>query len=215
MNFRVLELEQILYNIPAIIVAFTLHEYMHAYVANRLGDPTPKNNGRLTLNPLVHVDWIGLLMVVLLGFGWAKPVITNPRNYANPKKGRILVALAGPLSNLAIAFVATAVMYFSQSYIYDNEFVMNMLYAFIYINLMLFAFNILPIPPLDGFHLLEVWIHPSKYQTLATFRRYGFMVLIILSIIGIFGMYIGFVTSMLLKAFTFIFSGVDMLIGLF
>ena len=160
---RILSLEQIFYNIPAIIVAFTIHEYMHAYVSDRLGDPTPRMNGRLTLNPLVHIDWIGFLMVVLLGFGWAKPVQVNPRNYKNQSKGKILVALAGPLSNLAIAFVAFAVIYFNGDFISTRPVLINYIQPFFWINVMLFAFNILPVPPLDGFTLLEVKIHPSKY----------------------------------------------------
>lgn len=212
---RILSLEQILYNIPAIVVAFTIHEYMHAYVSDRLGDPTPRMNGRLTLNPLVHIDWIGFLMVLLLGFGWAKPVQVNPRNYKNQSKGKVLVALAGPLSNLAIAFVAFAVIYFNGDFISTRPVLINYIQPFFWINVMLFAFNILPVPPLDGFTLLEVKIHPSKYQTLRTIRQYGFMVLIFLSFVGVLGAYIGFAYNMVTKLFSWIFGGVDMLVGLF
>jgi len=212
---RILQLEQILYNIPAIIVAFTLHEYMHAYVSDKLGDPTPRMNGRLTLNPIVHIDWIGFLMVLLLGFGWARPVEINPRNYKNQRKGKVLVALAGPLSNLAIAFVAFAFIYFSGNILSNNPVLLNYVYPFLWINIMLFAFNILPVPPLDGFTLLEIWIHPSKYQTLFTIRRYGFMILIVLSIIGILGAYIGFAYTLITSIFNFMFSGIESLIGLF
>jgi len=212
---RILSIEQILYNLPAIIFAFTIHEYMHAYVSDRLGDPTPRMNGRLTLNPIVHIDWIGLLMVVLLGFGWAKPVQVNPSNYKNRKKGQILVALAGPLSNLAIAFVTFAVFYFSAGFLNSHQVLSNYLYPFLWINIMLFAFNILPVPPLDGFTLLEVGIHPSKYRTLMTIRQYGFVVLILLSFIGVLGAYISFAYSIILKLFSLIFGGINSLIGLF
>jgi len=211
---RILQLEQILYNIPAIIVAFTLHEFMHAYVSDRLGDPTPRMNGRLTLNPIVHIDWIGFLMVLLLGFGWAKPVQINPRNYKNRKKGKVLVALAGPLSNLAIAFVTFAILFFSGDFISARPMLLNYIYPFLWINIMLFAFNILPVPPLDGFTLLEIFIPASKYQTLSTIRRYGFMVLIIMSFVGILGAYIGFAYTAVLGAFNWIFGGINSLIGL-
>ena len=212
---NILSLEQILYNLPAIIFAFTIHEYMHAYVSDRLGDPTPRSNGRLTLNPIVHIDWIGLLMVVLLGFGWAKPVQTNPRYYQNQTKGRVLVSLAGPLSNLAIAFVAFAFVYFSASFLNSHPMLSNYLYPFLWINIMLFAFNILPVPPLDGFTLLEVGVHPSKYKVLHSIRQYGFMVLILLSFVGVLGAYISLAYTLVIKLFSFIFSGVSLLIGLF
>lgn len=208
-------LEQLLYGLPAIIIAFTLHEFMHAYVSDRLGDPTPRSDGRLTLNPIVHIDGIGLIMIILLGFGWAKPVRTSPSYYANKKKGRILVSIAGPLSNLAIAFVSFSILYFGSGYIYDHPILLKYVNSFIYINLMLFAFNMLPVPPLDGFTLLEVGIHPSKYRTLAKIRQYGLFIIIGLSIFGILSMYIGVVSRLLLSAFSWFFGGISNIIGLF
>ena len=101
-----------LYSIPAIFIGFTLHEFSHAYVADKLGDPTPRNHGRLTLNPMVHIDWVGFILILVAGFGWARPVQTNPRNYKNYKKGRILVAIAGPLANLVLAFIGFAIISF-------------------------------------------------------------------------------------------------------
>ncbi len=186
---------------------------MHAYTANRLGDPTPKMNGRLTLNPLVHVDWIGLLMVILLGFGWAKPVRINPNNFANRRKATTIVSIAGPLANLALAFVTYAFIYFGSTMLIQNEVVFNMVYSLLNINLMLFAFNIIPIPPLDGYSVLENNIHYTKYQRLAQLRQYGFMILIVLSILGVLGMYISFASSAVLWVFNLIFRGVSLLTG--
>ena len=205
----------ILYSIPAIIVAFTLHEFMHAYVAVKLGDPTPERNGRLTLNPIAHLDFVGLLMVLLMGFGWAKPVMINPSNFQNRKKGKVLVSIAGPLTNLALAFIFYAILYFSGNAIYGNEMAYSIFMPFITINLMLFAFNMIPIPPLDGFSLLEIFIHPSKFKTLGMIRQYGFMVLILLSFVGVLGIYMRFVYSAVGTVFIFIFSLIDKFIGLF
>ena len=188
---------------------------MHAYVSDKLGDPTPRMNGRLTLNPIVHIDWIGLIMVLILGFGWAKPVQINPSNYKNRKKGQILVALAGPFSNLAIAFVTFAVFYFSANFLSSHVVLSNYLYPFLSLNIMLFAFNILPVHPLDGFTLLELNMHPSKYRTLMAIRQYGFLVLILLSFVGVLGSYISFAFVMITKLFYLIFGGIDLLIGLF
>lgn len=211
---RILTLERILYNIPAIIIAFTVHEYMHAYTANRLGDPTPKMNGRLTLNPLVHIDWVGLLMVILLGFGWAKPVRINPNNFANRKKATTMVSIAGPLANLGLAFLVYAFMYFGSGLLLQNEVAYNMVYALLSINLMLFAFNIIPIPPLDGYSVLEQNIHYSKYNSLAKIRQYGFLALIVLSMLGVLGMYISFASSAMISLFNLIFRGISFLTGL-
>lgn len=211
---RLLTLEQILYNVPAIIIGFTVHEFMHAYVADRLGDPTPRMNGRLTLNPIVHIDWVGFIMVILLGFGWAKPVRINPRNFANRRKSRIMVSIAGPLANLAFAFFTYAILFFSRGALFGNEIVLNFIYSIITINLMLFAFNILPIPPLDGYNILEELIHYSKYQTLAKLRQYGFIILIVLSIVGVLGMYISLATRSAMTLFTWVFTGISWLVGL-
>lgn len=204
-----------LYAIPAIIVAFTLHEYMHAYVSHRLGDPTPEMNGRLTLDPLAHVDFVGFIMVILMGFGWAKPVPINPNNYVNRRKGRILVSLAGPFTNLALAFVFSAIFYFAYDAIVANEIVYNIYQPFVTINIMLFAFNMIPIPPLDGFSLLEIFIHPSKFKTLMQIRRYGFIALIVLAMVGVLGMYIRFVNFIVFeKLFISIFKAIEYLIAL-
>jgi len=207
--------EIILYKIPAIIIGFTLHEFMHAYVADKLGDPTPRNHGRLSLNPIVHIDWFGFFALLFLNFGWAKPVYTNPRNYKNYKKGRILVSIAGPLANLTLAFIGFAVMYYAYTSLAVSSFWYNIVDNFVWINVFLFAFNLIPIPPLDGFTLLEMWINPRKYEQLNKFRNYGIIVLIILSISGILGKYLSGVYFVINHASALLFRGIDALIGLF
>jgi len=207
---------QMLYNIPAIVVAFTLHEFMHASVADKLGDPTPRLQGRLSLNPIMHIDPIGFLMVILMGFGWAKPVNINSANFTNPKKANILVSVAGPLTNLALAFLFYGFFYFSADLtVMQNPVFVGIYRPFIYINLMLFAFNILPIPPLDGFHVIENVIHYQNYQTIMTLRRYGFIILIVLGFLGVLSRYLGFVYGALMLIFNGLFSLIDKFAGLF
>lgn len=104
--FGRLDLINILYSLPAVFLAFSVHEFAHAFTAYRMGDHTPRFQGRLTLDPLAHVDWIGLIMFLIFGFGWARPVQVNPSNFKNRKWGDILVSLAGPISNLILAFIA-------------------------------------------------------------------------------------------------------------
>lgn len=215
MFFNDFSLADALYRIPAIIIGFTLHEFMHAYVADRLGDPTPRNHGRLTLNPLVHIDWLGFAMLIFAGFGWAKPVYTNPRNYKNYKKGRILVSIAGPLTNLVLALIGFASIYYTFDVLAYDSILRNIIFEFAWINTILFAFNLLPIPPLDGFTFLEMWIKPEKYAKLSNFRNYGFFILIALSLLGVLGIYLNGVFTILTKSSFWVFHGIDMLIALF
>ncbi len=154
--------------LPAVIVGLTLHEFAHAYVSYRCGDSTAKDEGRLTLNPLRHIDIMGLVFLVFAGFGWAKPVQFNPAKLKNPRRDTMLIALAGPLTNLVLGILfsivfALVIHFFPLSG--SNPDVMWMyvvLKAFAMINLGLFVFNILPIPPLDGSHVLFQKLNLSK-----------------------------------------------------
>jgi len=137
--------------ILGLIIAITVHEFMHGFVAFRLGDPTPSYEGRLTLNPIKHLDPFGTLFLFLVGFGWGKPVLINPLNFKNPRFGELLVALSGPFSNLVVAALFSISLRFGLV-----EPVASIVSLIIFINLMLCAFNLLPIPPLDGSKLL--WI---------------------------------------------------------
>jgi Zn-dependent protease len=144
--------EEILAFAIALIPAFAIHEFAHAFMAYRLGDSTAKDLGRLTLNPIKHLDVLGTLMVFLVGFGWAKPVPVNPNNLRGGRKGMALVAVVGPLSNLALAGVVAFI--WRVSGFAGGEIVANILLVFIFLNIALLFFNLIPIPPLDGYRVL-------------------------------------------------------------
>jgi Zn-dependent protease len=153
------DLARVLKFLPGIILGLTVHEFCHAYVAHRCGDPTSKDQGRVTLNPLKHIDPLGFIMLIFAGFGWAKPVQFNEQNLRNPKTDVIKIALAGPLSNAVIAmFLSVLFSIFSTIVPVYHSSAMQIasevfIYA-IYINWGLFIFNLIPLPPLDGSHLL-------------------------------------------------------------
>lgn len=156
-----------------VLIAFPVHEFAHAAMAVRLGDNTPKWQGRYTLNPLAHIDPVGAALILFTGFGWAKPVQWNPRNVnVDQKLASILVSLAGPVSNLLMAIGALILTNFVPS-----GFMNGALLFFSYINIALFVFNLLPVPPLDGSHILfAVWPQQS-YQLRAILTQYGFLIL--------------------------------------
>lgn len=148
-------------SILAILIAITIHEFAHAWMANALGDPTARLQGRLTLNPFAHLDLIGTILLLLVGFGWGKPVPYDPRYLENPRLGSLLIALAGPVSNLILALIfAIPLKYMSADHVLSNFF-----FYLIFINLGLMVFNLIPIPPLDGSKILEYFI-PNKYSRL-------------------------------------------------
>lgn len=204
-----INVQQILILIPAVLVGFTVHEFSHAYVAVRLGDGTPIEQGRYTLNPLSHISLIGFILILFVGIGWAKPVQFNPNNFKNPRRGEIFVALAGPLSNLimAVGFVLILkILLLVNPFIFHvppyGPVVYQLILAFIWINLLLCVFNLLPIPPLDGSHLLLGAI-PDRYAGFKMgFMKYGAAALLVLILVSYVTPYnflpIGYLTS---KAF--------------
>ncbi len=166
----------LLITVPALLIAITVHEFSHALAAYHMGDTTAADQGRLSLNPLDHLDPIGTLMLVLFRFGWAKPVPINPYRFKNFKKGVILVSLAGPASNLLMALTGSLLARFLIPL--GISVLTDFLLIFIFINVALAVFNLLPIPPLDGSRLLTVLI-PPKYNHISVFlERYGFFILI-------------------------------------
>lgn len=161
-----------LYWIPALVLAITVHEFMHAYTAFRLGDLTAKYEGRVTLNPLAHLDLLGTLMLFLIGVGWGKPVPVNPFHFRNPRRDSALVSFAGPLSNLASAFLAAIPL----KYLPDIPafFVFqNFLGVFFQVSILLFVFNMLPFPPLDGSKILSFFVPRRFQETYDMFLRDG------------------------------------------
>jgi len=146
--------------IPAALIAITFHEMSHAYSAHLLGDPTARDEGRLSFNPISHIDPIGLLCMVFFGFGWARPVPVNPRYFKNPKVGMALTALAGPLSNFVLAFISILLyMFISLS---NPGRILGALATFLYVlgslNVGLGVFNLLPVPPLDGSKIMFMFV---------------------------------------------------------
>jgi len=197
--------------IPVIIFALSFHEFSHGWMANRYGDPTAKNAGRLTLNPMAHLDIFGSLALYLMGFGWAKPVPVDPRYLANPKRDMMWIALAGPVANLIVALISGILLsiLLRLGLISGQSSLTMVLIMSLQINLVLAIFNFIPIPPLDGSRILGGLI-PYKYQNeLAKFEYYGpriLMGLIILSMFtrfNIFSVIISPIMTIFLKLFTF------------
>ena len=162
-----LNLNTILTLLPGVIIALTIHEFSHAYTAYLLGDPTAKERGRITLNPLKHIDPLGMFVLLIAGFGWAKPVQFHPENLKNPERDRMLIAAAGPLSNLVtgVLFLLIIKLLLATGIIPESQLFYRIFNFLLYtgiINLSLFIFNMIPIPPLDGSHILFTSIKISK-----------------------------------------------------
>jgi Zn-dependent protease len=172
--------------IPGILIGLTFHEFAHAFVADRLGDKTAKFQGRLTLNPFAHIDIIGFIMILLVGFGWAKPVEINPNAFKNRNKDDLKVSVAGPLANLITAFLAALLTVFLYKFIFSSSnynlvsnIVVKIVLYVVNINCMLFVFNLIPIPGLDGFHILRD-VFPSFFYNISdTLYRYQLIILLI------------------------------------
>ena len=183
-----------------VLIAFPVHEFAHAAMAVRLGDNTPKWQGRYTLNPLAHIDPVGAALILFTGFGWAKPVEWNPRNVnVDQKLASILVSLAGPVSNLLMAIAALILTNFV-----NGGFAESALLFFSYINVALFVFNLLPVPPLDGSHILFAVWPAQSYQLRAILTQYGFLILFAIIIFAgwIITIPISLVSSVLRLIFT-------------
>lgn len=175
------------FRIPALLTALTIHEYAHARVAVALGDPTPRYEGRLTLNPIAHLDPIGLIMLWLFKFGWAKPVPIDPRYFKNGRQGMMLVSLAGPASNLLLAF-ATAILIgvLVKFNLLTGGLLQILRFTYIY-NLIFAVFNLIPIPPLDGSKILMSLLPGRQAYALERIEPYGSFILIALVYLDIIG----------------------------
>lgn len=171
------------YRIPALIAAMTIHEYSHARAAVAMGDPTPRYLGRLTLNPIPHIDPIGLLLLFVAGFGWAKPVPINPRNFRDGRKGVLIVSLAGAGANIALGFVAFFFLALLTNLNLIGEVWQKTLYQLYRYNLMFAVFNMVPIPPLDGSKVLMSLL-PGRlayqYQKLEPYGNYILIALVMI-----------------------------------
>ncbi|MFH1613183.1 MAG: site-2 protease family protein [bacterium] len=197
---------------PALILAITAHEFAHAWAASKLGDNTARNEGRVSFNPLHHIDLIGTVILPLMMIftatpfliGWAKPVPVNPCFLKNPKKDTLWISLAGPIANLILMFILSIIFYFirflplNSNFIFVFEPLMGFISICAYLNLILAFFNLVPIPPLDGSGVLKGLLpyrYLIKYEEI--FNRYGFIILLILLFSGALQLYLKFVIGIL------------------
>lgn len=212
-----LSLESLIYVIPAIFLALSMHEFAHGYVSTRLGDPTPGAQGRLSLNPMNHLDPIGTLCLLLFGFGWAKPVAVNPYYYDDRKKGMVMVALAGPLMNFILAFVSLFALgllwRFGGSFLFNpvGDYLLSLCSAVASINIGLGVFNLIPFPPLDGSKILSAVLPSDQYFRLMTYESYGQILLFALLWLGFLDGPLYFLRSIVTDG---MMSVVTMLLGL-
>jgi Zn-dependent protease len=178
-------LNEIPYVAVALMIAFTVHEFAHAWVAYKFGDTTAQKQGRLTLNPIQHLDPLGTILIFIAGFGWARPVPVNRFMFKNPRLAGVLVSVAGPISNLLLVILAFAIWY-----IYSAlglaagvpQFFLDFLNIFIGLNAMLFVFNLLPFPPLDGYRIIEDLAPANIRAKLTQYEAYGSVIFLILVI---------------------------------
>ena len=192
--------------LPGLVIALVIHEYAHAKAADVMGDFTPRMTGRLTLNPMAHIDPIGLIMLLVVRFGWAKPVMINARNFLNWRQGELLVAVAGPVANLIVAFIsllAMAVLFKLGMFSEGVRLVLSMMVLF---NINFAIFNMLPLPPLDGSKVLMVLLPGRLAYKLMSLERYSFIILIFL-------MMTPFLTMILIPLQRLVLSVFNLIIG--
>ena len=191
--------------IPVLLFALVFHEFAHGWVANKLGDPTAKYAGRLTLNPLVHLDMFGSLMILFVGFGWAKPVPVDSRYLANPRKDMMKIAFAGPAANLLLAFIAGILIRIT-GYLGPLT---TMMIMFTQINIMLAVFNMIPIPPLDGSQIFSGMMIRKNPDLVMKLQMYGPQILMGLILFGMFTSFspIWMIISPFVNFFMLLFAG--------
>lgn len=193
--------------VAAVLLCLTVHETCHGLVAYALGDPTAKSMHRLSMNPLHHIDWFGLFMMLAAGFGWAKPVPVDPRYFKKPKEGMALTALAGPVSNFLLAFLLifiSKMIYLYAPYTVALDAIFTFcLYTAAPLSIGLGLFNLIPIPPLDGSKVVAVLLPDRAYGTLMRYERYGMLLLLALSFLGISG---GFISGAIAQVYEAMFN---------
>ncbi len=194
--------EMIAYRIPALLIAITVHEFAHARMAYHFGDATAKAHGRMNLNPLNHLDPIGTLMILIVGFGWAKPVPINPYNFSNYRSGLRWVSLAGPLSNFVLGFVSLLVLNLMAGSPFSSpDLVIRFIVVMVQLNILLGVFNLIPIPPLDGSKILISLAPDSFMGFYQQIERYAPIILILLIMTGGLGAILGPIYLLVIEFF--------------
>lgn len=197
----------IIAGIPGLIIAMVIHEYAHARIADVMGDNTPRLTGRLTLNPLAHLDPIGLLMLLIVQFGWAKPVMITPSNFRDWRKGELLASLAGPAANLLTAFIALLFMVIFVKLGFPMSYGLHLVfYLIVLYNINFAIFNMIPLPPLDGSKVLMTFLPTEWSYKLISIERYSFLILIGLMMTPILGSILIPLQHLILNIFTAIIS---------
>jgi len=207
-----LPMEVLIILLPILIFSLCFHEFSHGYIAYKLGDHTAARNGRLTLNPLAHLDPIGSLMILFVGFGWAKPVPVNPVNFSNPRLDMMKVAFAGPASNLLLAFTGGLMMRLVNIFgLLQSEMFIQTLYFFIFINISLAVFNMIPVAPLDGSQIFGNMISKNNPKLAWKLQMYGPKILMGIILIGMVTPFsvLGFLMMPFVKIFMYLFTGIS------
>lgn len=187
------------------LVAISFHEWAHAFAAYKLGDPTAKNMGRMTLDPTKHIDPIGAVCFLLFGMGWAHPVIVNSRNLKNYRRDDLIISLAGPVMNLLLSFIFFGGYFFASIYT-DNEVLHTVLLYLVSLNMSFAIFNILPIPPLDGFRVVTSIFVRKGHKVVEVLQRYGWLILMALLLTGVIGRIMEAIWGVILPLFIRFYS---------
>lgn len=211
--FRGIDIQSLIISLFIVLISITVHEYCHGYAALKMGDHTAESMGRLSMNPFSHIDPIGALCMIFFHFGWAKPVPINPNNFRNPKKGSVIVSIAGPLSNICLSLIGVLLYgilfrfkFGLSNMTFYSIFYNGFLSQFVVLNLYFAIFNLIPIPPLDGAKILFALLPPRIYFKLINYERYSFIILIVLLYTGVIGFVLGYITMPILKSYDVIIN---------
>lgn len=215
--FHGTDIRIMLFRLPIIFLAITVHEYAHAYAALKMGDYTAKAAGRLSMNPIKHMDFLGALSMLIFGFGWAKPVPINPYNFRDKKKGTVIVSLAGPIANILMAFIGAIIygLFIKFNFgLFNDDFAKTFYGLFgqlIILNVSLAIFNFIPIPPLDGSKVFGALLPAKYYFKMMQYERYSLIILLLLLWTGIIQVILNFFVTPIINSIQLV---VNLIIGL-